>query len=82
MFRQMRQIFNFDFSFVEVFFIALRWLFYDWEERSKYSLKLVECVRFGHMTQSHLLLLKRNKETEIAEVVDDTVTKMIDDGIR
>lgn len=34
------------------------------------------------MTQTQLLLLKRSKETKIAEVVDDKVTKMIDDGIR
>ncbi|KAJ6649135.1 hypothetical protein Bhyg_04368, partial [Pseudolycoriella hygida] len=65
-----------------VLFSALRWLFYDWKERSKYSLKLIQCIRFGHMTQSQLVLIKRNKETEIAQVVDDTVTKIIDDEIR
>lgn len=75
-------VLQFDNSCIKIFFSALRWLFYDWKERTRFSLKLIECVRFGHMEQSQLLLLKRNKEPEISEVVDDTVKKMIDDGIR
>lgn len=63
-------------------FSALRWLHSDWEVRSRFRLKLIECVRFGLMTQSQLLLLKRNKEPEVVEIVDDTVKEMIDDGIR
>lgn len=67
---------------IQVFFSALRWIFYDWKERKRCSVKLIESVRFGHMTQSQLLLLKRSKEPEIAETVDETVKRMIDDGIR
>lgn len=75
-------VINYDVSSFEIFFSAIRWLFVDWEERSRFSLNLMECVRFGLMTQSQLLLLKRSKEEKISEVVDDTVTNMIDDGIR
>lgn len=73
-------------SFIQIFLSALRWLYFDWESRSEYSLRLMECVRFGHMTQSQLVLLKqqnhKHQEREIRNVVNDTVRKWIDDAIR
>lgn len=67
----------------EVLMAAVRWLNHNWEEREKYLLDLIGCVRFGLMTPWQLVELRKNTDSpEIQKVVNCTdVQKMIDDGL-
>lgn len=67
----------------EVLMSAVRWLLFNWEEREKYLLDVMKCVRFGLMTPWQLVELRRNSDCpEIKKVVEfPEVQKMIDDGL-
>lgn len=67
----------------EVLMVAVRWLNYDWNNRQKSMLEIIECVRFGLMPPWFLVDLKRNNHCrELQKILDNKeVIKMIDDGL-
>jgi hypothetical protein len=48
----------------EVFFIAARWLLYDWSVRQKFLMKLMQNVRFPLIETWRLFQFIHNKETD------------------
>lgn len=70
-------------SEIEVFMSAARWLNYDWNERSKYLLDLMKCVRFGLIAPIQLVALHdTNDSEEISKIVSNSeVRKMINNGL-
>lgn len=62
---------------------AIRWLNYNWTEREKFLLDVMNCVRFSLMTPWQLVELKKKAESqEITKVVEvEQVRKMIDDAL-
>ncbi|XP_014240219.1 uncharacterized protein LOC106661392 isoform X2 [Cimex lectularius] len=68
---------------LEVFMAAIRWLKADWEDRRKDLKTVMKCVRFGLMTPSQLVNIRKNPESpEILEITKDKhVQNMIEDGL-
>lgn len=68
---------------MEVLMSAVRWLMYDWEDRKKYMLEVLRCVRFGLIAPWQLVDIKRNPENpEFIELMSyPEVQKMVDDGL-
>ena len=67
----------------EVFFSAIRWLFYDWEKRQEHLLDVMQCVRFG-LTSPWLLfeLEGFSRVPEFQEVMKDAeMCRMVKEGI-
>ncbi|XP_014606713.1 PREDICTED: uncharacterized protein LOC106788191 [Polistes canadensis] len=70
-------------SEMEVLMSAVRWLMHDWENRKKYMLEVLKCVRFGLIAPWQLVDVKRNPENpEFIELMSyPEVQKMVDDGL-
>ncbi|XP_011864766.1 PREDICTED: uncharacterized protein LOC105560338 [Vollenhovia emeryi] len=70
-------------SEMEVLMSAVRWLMHDWNERKKYMLQVLKCVRFGLIAPWQLVDVKRNPENpEFMELMSyPEVQKMVDDGL-
>ncbi|XP_018308699.1 uncharacterized protein [Mycetomoellerius zeteki] len=70
-------------SEMEVLMSAVRWLMYDWNERKRYMLEVLKCVRFGLIAPWQLVDVKRNPENpEFMELISyPEVQKMVDDGL-
>lgn len=62
---------------------AVRWLMHNWEERCHYLSIVMQCIRFGLMTPSQLVDIRKNPESpEFLKITQDkAVQKMIDDGM-
>ncbi|XP_017866785.1 PREDICTED: kelch repeat and BTB domain-containing protein 8-like [Drosophila arizonae] len=61
-------------SEMEVLMSALRWMMYDWEERKKHKLFLMQAVRFNLMPAWYILSLKtKQKMPELAEILEEPV---------
>lgn len=67
----------------EVFFSAVRWLFYDWEKRQEHLLDVMQCVRFGLTSPWLLFELKGfSSVPEFREIMQDVeVNRMVKEGI-
>lgn len=46
---------------VDIFYTAVRWLLYDWDERNKFLEKVMDCVRFGMMDAWQIVEFQVNK---------------------
>ncbi|XP_041976877.1 uncharacterized protein LOC121731508 isoform X2 [Aricia agestis] len=70
-------------SETEVLMAAVRWLHGNWPARSKYTVDVMRCVRFGLISPWQLVDIKRNPEnSEILEIVSDPeIQQMVDDGL-
>ncbi|XP_073985240.1 uncharacterized protein isoform X2 [Rhodnius prolixus] len=68
---------------MEMFMSAVRWLMHNWEERCHYLSIVMQCIRFGLMTPSQLVDIRKNPESpEFLKITQDkAVQKMIDDGM-
>ncbi|KAK9503472.1 hypothetical protein O3M35_010018 [Rhynocoris fuscipes] len=68
---------------MEMFMSAVRWLMYRWDDRCNYMTNVMRCVRFGLMTPSQLVDIRKNPESpEFLKVTQDKfVQKLIDDGM-
>lgn len=68
---------------MEVFMSAVRWLKHDYENKEKYKVAVLNCVRFGNIAPWQLVDIKRNPDNpdfkELAR--DPEICKMIDDGL-
>ncbi|KAH8327316.1 hypothetical protein KR074_010069, partial [Drosophila pseudoananassae] len=54
----------------EVFFIAVRWMSYDWQERKNYAQRIFPCIRFMLMPLWYILFLRRYEtNTYIKELI-------------
>ncbi|KAL1140678.1 hypothetical protein AAG570_000608 [Ranatra chinensis] len=67
----------------EIFMSAIRWLMHDWKGRYEYMHTVMKCVRFGLMTPSQLIEIRKNPEIpEFKEITQDKeVQKLIEDGL-
>ncbi|XP_018339301.1 PREDICTED: uncharacterized protein LOC108746813 isoform X2 [Trachymyrmex septentrionalis] len=70
-------------SEMEVLMSAVRWLMHDWNERKRYMLEVLKCVRFGLIAPWQLVDVKRNPENpEFMELMSyPEIQKMVDDGL-
>lgn len=46
---------------VEIFYAAVRWMFYDWETRKEYLMELMKVVRFGLFAPWRIVEYRHNK---------------------
>lgn len=59
-------------SEMEVFMSAFRWMMYDWEDRKRHKLLLMQAVRFNLMPAWYILsLMTKPKSPELAEILDE-----------
>lgn len=67
----------------DVFFSGLTWLYHDWEDREKYVMDIMKCVRFVLMRPWELTELRNdNKSIEVENITKmPTVGKMIDNAL-
>jgi len=71
-------------SELDVFQAAVHWLFYDWPDRCRHTMCLMQCVRFGQMSTWQLVNIRRNtrfQEWQILLEQFPELIEMIDDGI-
>jgi len=70
-------------SEIELFLVAIRWLLHDWKGRAECAITLMSKIRFGLMSPSQLVDIRRSPDCpEILEVTNiPEVSKWIDDGI-
>ncbi|XP_046801331.1 uncharacterized protein LOC111684568 [Lucilia cuprina] len=70
-------------SEIEIFMSVVRWLSHNWQEREKYTLELIKCVRFSLMPPWFLVTLNKNTDClEIDRIIEHPeVKEMINDAI-
>lgn len=50
---------------IEIFFVAARWLLYDWEQRKKHVMSLMKHIRFALLEPWRVIEFKRNEMTGV-----------------
>ncbi|XP_037825196.1 uncharacterized protein LOC119613271 isoform X2 [Lucilia sericata] len=70
-------------SEIEIFMSVVRWLSYNWQEREKYTLELIKCVRFSLIPPWFLVTLNKNTDClEIDRIIENPeVKEMISDAV-
>ena len=68
---------------VEVFYIAVRWLMHDWEQRQKHLISLMKLVRFGLLEPWRIVefRLKSNARSLTEILNDDKVQKILESSL-
>jgi len=70
----------------DVFHAASRWLLYEWEDRSKHTVRVMKCVRFGLLTSLQLTQIRHCAEVtnmeDYAQIFSFSEVKdMLNDGL-
>jgi hypothetical protein len=57
-------------SELDVFYAAAHWLLHDWNGRKRHVLDVMECIRFGLIDSTRIVIMRRNEDTgQLREVL-------------